>query len=108
MTNYNPEFLYLTTSGHKTGNPHEIEIWFVPHEEHYYLVSEMGERSHWVQNIRHNPAVSFWVNGKTYAGTGRAIDPAAERELAQAVSALMDAKYGWSSGVIVELTPKDG
>ncbi len=102
---YKPEFLYLTTTGRKTGQPREIEIWFVEREGRYYMVSEHGERSNWVQNIVHNPKVSFWVNGTTYQGTGRAIDPEAEPELAAAVSALMDTKYEWSDGLIVELSP---
>ena len=33
------EYCYLTTKGRKTGNPHEIEIWFVLHENVIYLMS---------------------------------------------------------------------
>jgi deazaflavin-dependent oxidoreductase (nitroreductase family) len=98
-----PEFLYLTTTGWKTGQPHEIEIWYMPHEGRYYLVAEGRERAHWVRNIAHNPAVSFRVGERTFSGTGRAIDPAQEPQLAAAVSALMEAKYEWSDGLIVEL-----
>lgn len=100
-----PQFLYLTTTGWRSGNPHTIEIWFVAHEGRYYIVSENRERSHWVQNIRHNPAISFRVGEMSFTGTGRAIDPAVEPELAAAVSAKMDAKYEWSNGLIVELAP---
>jgi deazaflavin-dependent oxidoreductase (nitroreductase family) len=102
------QFLYLTTTGWRSGNPHRIEIWFVAHEGRFYLVSEQRERSHWVQNIRHIPAVTFHVGDKTFAGTGRIVDSAQEKELAAAVSALMDAKYEWSDGLIVELTPGAG
>jgi deazaflavin-dependent oxidoreductase (nitroreductase family) len=105
MRTYKPEFLYLTTTGHKTGKPHEIEIWYVAYQGRYYLVSEGRERAHWVQNIHHNPVVRFYVERQTHQGTGRAIDPAAEPELAEAVSKLMDDKYNWSSGLIVELAP---
>src|SRR5690606_40402263 len=45
------QYLYLTTIGRKTGNPHEIEIWFVEYEGNYYLVSEYPDRSDWVKNI---------------------------------------------------------
>ena len=100
-----PEYLYLTTTGWRSGNPHTIEIWFVGYEGRYYIVSEKRERSHWVQNIRHAPVVVFRVGEVTFNGTGRAIDPAAEPDLAAAVSALMDAKYDWSDGLIVELAP---
>jgi deazaflavin-dependent oxidoreductase (nitroreductase family) len=97
--------LYLTTTGRNSGEPHEIEIWFVEHEGKYYLVSEHRERSHWVLNIVHNPKVSFWVDGQIYVGSGRTVTPQTEPELAAAVSAKMDAKYGWSEGLIVELSP---
>jgi deazaflavin-dependent oxidoreductase (nitroreductase family) len=98
-------YLYLTTNGHKSGRPHEIEIWFVLHAGRYYLVSEKRERSHWVQNIRHTPALVFRVGGQRFNGQGRVVDPGAEPELAAAVRALMNDKYGWSNGLIVELTP---
>ncbi len=101
-----PQYLYVTTTGWKTGNPHEIEIWFVARGGRYYIVSEMRERSHWVQNIQRNPAITLRVGENTYQGTGRVVDAAAEPDLAAAVSALMDAKYEWSDGLIVELSPE--
>jgi deazaflavin-dependent oxidoreductase (nitroreductase family) len=100
-----PQFLYLTTTGWRTGNPHAIEIWFVAHGGKYYIVSELRECSHWVQNVQHNPAVTFRVDETTFHGTGRVVDATAEPDLAAAVSALMDAKYEWSDGLIVELSP---
>ena len=103
---YNPEFLYLTTIGHKSGNHHEIEIWYVSRDDCHYLISGGGEAAHWVKNILHNRQVSFWVAGQICQGTGRTIDRAAEPELAEAISALMQAKYKWSDGLIVELCPE--
>ena len=100
---YNIEFLYLTTIGWKSGRSHEIEIWYVPYENCYYLISEHEEESHWVKNIRHNSQISFWVQGQTYKGTGRPIDRTAEPELAAAIAELMQTKYNWSEGLIVEL-----
>lgn len=102
---YKTEFLYLTTTGRKTGTPHEIEIWYVAHEGRYYLVAEHRERTHWVQNILRNPVIAFWVEGVTYEGSGRVIDPQAEPTLAAEIAALMEAKYQWSDGLIVELSP---
>lgn len=105
MTAKEPQYLYLTTTGRKSGNPHEIEIWFVAHDGAYYLVSEKRDRADWVQNILHNPAITFRVAEQTFRGAGRTVDPAAEPALAEAVSALMDTKYNWSAGLIVELKP---
>ena len=49
-------YLYLTTTGRKSGKPHQIEIWFVAYNGCYYLVTEDPEHTDWVKNIRSNPA----------------------------------------------------
>jgi deazaflavin-dependent oxidoreductase (nitroreductase family) len=98
-------YLYLTTQGRKTGKAHQIEIWFVQYDNRYYLVAERRERSHWVLNIQHNAAVTFEVGDQTFSGTGRIVEPEKEPELALEVSKRMEAKYNWSDGLIVELTP---
>ncbi len=105
--NYKDEFLYLTTTGRKTGQPREIEIWFVEHGGCYYLCAEGREKADWVQNILHNPAVIFWVHGKTYSGTGRILEGTAEPDLTAGGTALFDAKYQWSDGLMVELCPDE-
>jgi hypothetical protein len=95
------QFLYLYTTGWKTGRKHRIEIWFVECSGRYYMMSEGGESTHWVQNIVHNPKVSFSVGGKDFAGSGKVIggkDP-----LAAEIKKLMKAKYGWDQGLIVEI-----
>lgn len=99
------QYLYLTTKGHRTGSPHEIEIWYVAHRDCYYLVSERRERAHWVQNIQNNADISFRVGDSTYQGQGRVIVDADEPQLAEAVKQLMETKYNWSNGLIVELCP---
>lgn len=103
MNEISTEYLYLTTTGWKTGKRHEIEIWYVMHAGKHYLVAEHGERAHWVQNILHQPSVTWRVGARHFSGIARSIDRSAEPDLAQAVSALMDAKYDWSDGLIVEL-----
>ncbi|NWG16069.1 MAG: nitroreductase family deazaflavin-dependent oxidoreductase [Chloroflexi bacterium] len=104
---YKAEFLYLTTTGRKSGQPREIEIWYVAYDGCYYLCAENRERADWVLNIRQQPAVTFWVNGQTYRGTGRALDRAAEPGRAAAVARLFDERYGWSDGLLVELCPQN-
>lgn len=100
------EYLYLTTTGHKSGRSHVIEIWFVSHAGCYYLISERREGSHWVQNIQANPTITFRVGQDVYNGVGRVVLPQDEPELAHAVCEKMDEKYGWSVGLIVELKPQ--
>ncbi len=40
--NHEPQFLYLTTIGRKSGKPHQIEIWFVEYQGCCYIVNEGG------------------------------------------------------------------
>jgi deazaflavin-dependent oxidoreductase (nitroreductase family) len=102
-----PQFLYLTTIGWKTGKQHRIEIWFVEYNKRYYLISERQRQAHWVQNIVHNPKVLFTVGHDTFEGIARIVDPDKESNSAVAeVLKLMDTKYGWDDGLIVELIPQ--
>lgn len=48
------------------------------------------------------------MDSDKYAGLGRIVDPDDEPELAKQVSELMEAKYQWSDGLIVELRPEPG
>ena len=101
-----PQFLYLTTHGWKTGKQHRIEIWFVEHNGRYYIISERLDNAHWVQNIKRNPtAVSFSINDKVIKGNARIVDQEIESALTAEVLKLMDTKYKWSQGLIVELMP---
>jgi len=100
-----PAYLYLTTTGWKTGNPREIEIWFTELDGRYYLISEGGERAHWVQNLRRQPRVTFRVGRRTFQGKGRVVDAEGEPELQAAVSRLSTEKYDWGEGLIIELSP---
>jgi deazaflavin-dependent oxidoreductase (nitroreductase family) len=95
----------LTTHGWKTGKQHRIEIWFAEHNKRYYIISERIEGAHWVQNIKHNPSVTFCVNDRIFKGNARIVDQEKETALSAEVLKLMDTKYKWSQGLIVELTP---
>ncbi len=97
--------LYLTTTGRRTGLPREIEIWFTERNSRFYIIAEYGEHANWVRNIRSNPRVRVRVGDRQLTGTVRIVDDKREPELARAVKALSDAKYGWSSGLIAEISP---
>ena len=47
------QVLHVTTVGRKTGQPREIEIWFIVCRGKLYLFAETGETAGWVKNIRH-------------------------------------------------------
>ena len=100
-------FLYLTTRGWKTGRDHEIEIWFTELEGVYFVIAEKLERTHWVQNLRREPAVLFRVVEKNFEGTARVLDEPADAARAARARALSDKKYGWSGGLVVELRPRE-
>ena len=99
-----PQFLYLTSIGWRSGRPHRIEIWYAELEGCYYLISELRERAHWAQNIRRRPEIRIELGDRSLVARGRVVEPD-EAELVRRVSAVFDAKYGWSDGLIVELQP---
>jgi len=100
-----PPYLYLTTTGRRTGLPREIEIWFTLRNERYYLISEQHDRAKWVRNILAQPLVRWRVGDATFVGRARLVDPSAEPELTEAVQTKSRQKYGWGEGSIIELTP---
>jgi deazaflavin-dependent oxidoreductase (nitroreductase family) len=99
------EFLYLTTTGRRSGQPREIEIWFTRHAGRYYVIAEHGDQAHWVQNLRANPQVHIRIAGSTFEATARVMDANAEPPLCRQIQALSVKKYGWGDGLIVEITP---
>ena len=103
-----PAYLYLTTTGRRSGVPREIEIWFTRWKGRFYIIAEHGERAQWVRNLRVNPRVQWRVGVTTFAGLARVIDPAADPTLHATVQARFRQKYGWGDGLVVELSPDPG
>ena len=97
-------YLYLTTTGRVTGQPREIEIWFTEHGGHFYLVAER-ESAHWVRNIQSQSQVGVRLGAAEFNASARFVHNYREPQLAAAVKTAFDAKYGWSNGLVVELTP---
>jgi len=98
-------YLYLTTTGRRSGLPREIEIWFTRRDGRYYVISEHSHKSQWVQNLLVNPRLRWRVGEGNCAGCARVVDPASEPELNDAIQALSRKKYGWGDGLVVELAP---
>ena len=101
-------YLYLTTTGRRSGQPREIEIWFTRRDGRDYVLAEHGERARWVLNLRADPRVRWRVGDAAFTGQARVVDAAAEPGLSAAVQALSIEKYGWGDGLVVELTPDAG
>jgi deazaflavin-dependent oxidoreductase (nitroreductase family) len=73
----------LSTVGRVTGRPHTIEIWFAHRESTIYLLSGGGDRSDWVRNLIHTPAVQVRAVGGVHFGVGRIITDPDEDRLAR-------------------------
>jgi len=99
------QFLYLTTTGRKTGLPREIEIWFVDSNASLYVFAEHFHRAHWVRNIEADPRVRVRIQDRELAATARVLHPEQDAGEWQAVQQLAREKYGWGEGLPVRITP---
>ena len=90
------EYCYLTTTGRKSGNSHEIEIWFGINGNSLYLLSGGGDESDWVKNLRANPNVSLRIAKNNFNGVARIVNDEKEETMARQMLA---GKYqGWKNG----------
>ncbi len=99
--------LYLTTTGHQSGLPREIEIWFVACDGKLYLLAEHFHRAYWVRNIECNPRVRVRIGGREWRAMARALDEERDRESWQRAQKLARNRYGWGDGLPVEITPEE-
>jgi deazaflavin-dependent oxidoreductase (nitroreductase family) len=74
------DFCYLTTAGRRTGQPHEIEIWFALDGRTLYLLSGGGDRSDWVRNLRSDAHVTVRLRDVAYEARARVVEDAEESE----------------------------
>ena len=91
-------YLYLTTTGRRTGRPHRIEIWFAAQDGRLYLLSGGRERSDWVRNLQANPEVTIELGYETRVGVARVLQvKTAEDHLARK---LLVGKYATSANAL--------
>lgn len=74
------DFCYLTTRGRRTGDPHEIEIWFALRGATLYLLSDGAESADWVKNLRIEPAVSVRLDQTIHTANARIVEPATDED----------------------------
>jgi len=77
------EYCYLTTTGRKSGKPHEIEIWFGMQENTLYLLSGGGDDSDWVKNLRANSNVTVRIAKHTFPAMARLVEDENEEMMAR-------------------------
>ena len=93
------EYCYLTTCGRKTGNPHEIEIWFGVVENTIYLLSGGGDESDWVKNLRATPEATIRIGKYMFPVTARFVSDTTEEAI---IRPLMATKYNeWQEGQVL-------
>lgn len=97
-------YLYLITTGRKTGLPREIEIWFVDHDGHFYVFAERFHRAHWVRNIMQYAGVRVRLAGREFEATAQPLDRTRDAGEWETVQELARAKYGWGDGLPVRIT----
>jgi len=99
------QFVYITTTGRKTGLPRQIEIWFVELEDRLYILAEHGLKAKWVQNIIADPNVNVRLGNRQFRGVGRLLDEVKDGERYSKAQSAAREKYGWGEGLPVEITP---
>jgi deazaflavin-dependent oxidoreductase (nitroreductase family) len=99
------QFIYVTTTGRKTGLPREIEIWFVERTGKFYILAEHFFKANWVRNIQKNPHLEVRLGKQEFTATARVLDQTKDAEIWQAAQQLCRDKYGWGEGLPVEITP---
>ena len=90
------EYCYLTTTGRVTGQPHEIEIWFVVHDNSLYLLAGGKYESDWVKNLLKNPSVTVRIAKHTFTGMARIVTD--EKEEMTARTTMAEKYQEWEEG----------
>jgi len=97
------QFLYLTTTGRKTGLPRRIEIWFVQDAGKLYVLAEHFHSTQWVKNILRDPKVLVQLAGQEFKATARVLDPEGDADAWNRAQQFARNKYGWGEGLPVEI-----
>ena len=91
----------ITTVGRRSGNPHEIEIWFGVIDDTLYIISGNGPSADWYRNALANSQVWVRLSGEVHTGTARDVTDPEER---RRVGDLMGQKYPWEGDSSIGLT----
>ena len=79
-----------------TGKPHEIEIWFVVHDNSLYLLAGGKYESDWVKNLLKNPSVTVRIAKHTFTGMARIVTD--EKEEMTARTTMAEKYQEWEEG----------
>ncbi len=95
----NEKYLYLTTTGRRTGRPHTVELWFAVARGTLYLSHE-GTYTDWMKNILRNPRVAFTIRDLTGSGLAHLVGQGDAFERGK--SALYRKYYGDAGQAVID------
>ena len=98
------QYFYLTTIGRTTGQPREIEIWFVEYERKFYILAEHHHNAQWVKNISRNSNVRVRLGSERFNATARVLSRETDEGRWLTAQQLAREKYGWGDGLPVEIS----
>ena len=97
-------YAYVTTTGRRSGEPHEIEIWFAAVGDTIYLMnggnpSRPPGSSDWVRNLRVHPVATVRIGEEHFSARARFVEVDSDEH--ERVRELLVAKYepGYSSSL---------
>lgn len=73
----------LTHYGRKTGNPHEVTIWFALESDKLYIGTANVNRQ-WVRNVEKTPQIELRIGEEQFGGVARFLTDRHEHERAMA------------------------
>ena len=73
------KYIYLTTSGRKTGKRHTVELWFAVAGPKIFLSHE-GDYTDWMKNILKDDSVEFVIHGVSFKGKARIVENGSLRD----------------------------
>jgi deazaflavin-dependent oxidoreductase (nitroreductase family) len=82
----------LTHVGRKTGQRHEVTIWFLVDEDLVYLVTA-DRRRQWVRNVLARPDVQPRIGSETFHGDAEPVTEVEEIARVTRVTELLKRKY---------------
>lgn len=93
------KFIYLTTTGRKTGKTHTVELWFAVAAGGVYLSHE-GDFTDWMKNIQKHPGVSARIGKVRFEADAKIVESGAARE--EGKKALYEKYYGPASKEVLD------
>lgn len=87
------DFCYLTTTGRRSGKPHEIEMWFARDGDTLYLLAGGGRSSDWVRNVEADHRVGVRLGDESHEAVGRLLDRADDADEAERARTIVFEKY---------------